>query len=155
MPGILYCANHPDRETLLKCSKCGQPICPQCGVRTPVGTRCRECAAVQRLPTFQISPLIALRGFGAGMAAAVAASLLLGAIPILRGFSLWLSPVAGLAIGEAISLAVNHKRGRALQVIAVVGVVLGTWLGNMLLGGYGLNLFYIVLASVFAVIRLR
>ncbi len=89
------------------------------------------------------------------MAAAVAASLLLGAIPILRGFSLWLSPVAGLAIGEAISLAVNHKRGRALQVIAVVGVVLGTWLGNMLLGGYGLNLFYIVLASVFAVIRLR
>ena len=155
MPGILYCANHPDRETLLKCSKCGQPICPQCGVRTPVGIRCRECAAVQRLPTFQISSLIALRGFGAGMAAAVAASLLLGAIPILRGFSLWLSPVAGLAIGEAISLAVNHKRGRALQVIAVVGVVLGTWLGNMLLGGYGLNLFYIVLASVFAVIRLR
>lgn len=159
MPGVLYCANHPDRETLLKCNKCGQPICPQCGVRTPVGIRCRECAAVERLPTFQISPLIALRGFGAGMAAAVAASLLLGAIPILRGFLLWLSPVAGLAIGEAISLAANRKRGRALQVIAVAGVVLGTLLGNLLgnllLGGYGINLFYVVLASVFAVIRLR
>jgi hypothetical protein len=89
------------------------------------------------------------------MAAAVAASLLLGAIPILRVFMLWLSPVAGLAIGEAISLAANRKRGRALQVIAVAGVVLGTLLGNLLLGGYGLNLFYVVLASVFAVIRLR
>jgi hypothetical protein len=122
LPGALYCTNHPERETVLRCSKCSQPICPQCGVRTPVGVRCRECADVQRLPTFQVSSLIALRGFGAGLAVAMVASLVVGAL--LRGFSLWLSPVAGLAVGEGISLATNRRRGRALQVIAVVAVVL-------------------------------
>lgn len=159
MPEVLYCANHPDRETVLRCSKCDKPICPQCGIPTPVGIRCRDCAAVQRLPTFQVSPVMALRGLGAGIAAAIAASFLLGAIPILRSFSLWLSPVAGLAIGEAISQATNHKRGRLLQVIAVGCAVAGTLLGSFLLaatlGGYGVGFFYIVLASVFAVVRLR
>jgi hypothetical protein len=102
---------------------------------------------------------MAMRGLGAGIAAAIAASFLLGAIPILRGFSLWLSPIAGLAIGEAISRATNHKRGRLLQVIAVGCAVAGTLLGSFLLaitlGGYGVGFFYIVLASVFAVVRLR
>ena len=38
-PESLTCANHPDRETLLRCNKCGKPICISCAVRTPVGYR--------------------------------------------------------------------------------------------------------------------
>lgn len=32
-------------ETRLRCSECQTPICPDCYVRTPVGLRCRACAA--------------------------------------------------------------------------------------------------------------
>src|SRR5215813_8342333 len=39
----LYCTIHPDRETTLRCNKCGRPMCAQCAVQTPVGYRCREC----------------------------------------------------------------------------------------------------------------
>ena len=39
----MYCVNHPDVETYLRCNKCGRPICPKCAVRTPVGYRCRDC----------------------------------------------------------------------------------------------------------------
>ena len=33
--GPVPCADHPDVETRLRCSRCGRPICPRCGVRTP------------------------------------------------------------------------------------------------------------------------
>ena len=44
----LHCANHPDRETMLRCNKCDKPICFQCAVRTPVGYRCKECVRAQQ-----------------------------------------------------------------------------------------------------------
>ena len=36
------CYKHPDRKTLLRCNKCGRPICPECAVQTPTGYRCKE-----------------------------------------------------------------------------------------------------------------
>ncbi|HYN88142.1 MAG TPA: tetratricopeptide repeat protein, partial [Ardenticatenaceae bacterium] len=42
---MLHCSVHPDRETMLRCNRCGRPMCPECAVRTPVGLRCRECVA--------------------------------------------------------------------------------------------------------------
>ena len=44
----LRCANHPDRETMLRCNRCDKPICYQCAVRTPVGQRCKECVRTQQ-----------------------------------------------------------------------------------------------------------
>ena len=44
----LHCANHPDRETMLRCNKCDKPICYECAVRTPVGYRCKECVREQQ-----------------------------------------------------------------------------------------------------------
>jgi membrane associated rhomboid family serine protease len=41
-----YCYRHPDRETLVSCSECGRPICPDCMVYAPVGIRCPEHAGV-------------------------------------------------------------------------------------------------------------
>ena len=51
----MRCEAHPDVETNLRCGKCDKPICPKCMVETPVGARCRECARINKLPTFQIS----------------------------------------------------------------------------------------------------
>src|ERR687891_651517 len=38
------CYRHPNRETNVKCSRCGRPICPDCMYDSPVGMRCPECA---------------------------------------------------------------------------------------------------------------
>jgi membrane associated rhomboid family serine protease len=38
------CYRHPKRETGVRCSNCGRPICPDCMTVTPVGMRCPECA---------------------------------------------------------------------------------------------------------------
>ena len=39
-----FCFRHPNRETLLRCSSCERPICPECMTSAPVGIRCPECA---------------------------------------------------------------------------------------------------------------
>jgi membrane associated rhomboid family serine protease len=38
------CYRHPNRETAVSCSNCGNPICPDCMTTTPVGMRCPDCA---------------------------------------------------------------------------------------------------------------
>ena len=38
------CYRHPGRETGVRCSNCGRPICPDCMTPTPVGMRCPECS---------------------------------------------------------------------------------------------------------------
>ena len=38
----MYCYRHPDRETMVSCSECGRPICPDCMVFAPVGIRCPD-----------------------------------------------------------------------------------------------------------------
>ena len=37
------CYRHPDRNTLLSCSRCGRPICSDCSVDAAVGQRCVDC----------------------------------------------------------------------------------------------------------------
>lgn len=37
------CYRHPDRHTLLKCSRCGRPICSACSIDAAVGQRCPSC----------------------------------------------------------------------------------------------------------------
>jgi membrane associated rhomboid family serine protease len=41
---MAVCYRHPDRETGVSCSNCGNPICPDCMTPTPVGMRCPNCA---------------------------------------------------------------------------------------------------------------
>lgn len=37
------CYRHPDRHTLLRCSRCERPICAACSIDASVGQRCPEC----------------------------------------------------------------------------------------------------------------
>src|SRR5918996_4707298 len=41
---MAVCYRHPNRETGVSCSNCGNPICPDCMTATPVGMRCPDCA---------------------------------------------------------------------------------------------------------------
>ena len=116
----LYCARHPNVETLLRCGRCETPICPRCMVSTPVGMRCRDCAQVRRPPMYDVS------GRWLWQALAAAVSLILG----FAGRSIFLLAIlyllAGVAIAEILSAAANRKRGPRLQLMAAVVTVLVT-----------------------------
>jgi Zn-dependent protease len=44
----LTCPRHPGVETLLSCTRCDRPACPDCLVQSPVGSQCAECVGSQR-----------------------------------------------------------------------------------------------------------
>ena len=122
----MQCAAHPSVETELACGKCGKPICPRCLYHSPVGARCRECANIRRLPTYQISTAYLLRG----LAAALATGAVLGAVwgvllpfGVSFFFGLLLGLGLGYGVGEAVSAAANRKAGPPLQALAAAGVV--------------------------------
>jgi len=41
------CYRHPDRHTLLRCSRCERPICASCSIDAQVGQRCPECVRAE------------------------------------------------------------------------------------------------------------
>lgn len=129
----MKCAAHPDVETLLSCGKCGKPICPRCMVMTDVGARCKECAELKRLPTYNID----VRQY---FIAVVLAAVLAFVLGLAWGFLKFRIPFiglilglgVGLATGEVISLALNRKKGIGLIVIAAISVIAANLWSNML-----------------------
>ncbi len=118
----LYCANHPTVETLLRCNKCGKPICTRCGIRTPVGVRCRECAQLRRPPMYAVGPLHYL------LAAAVAlpVSFLAGLVMQQIGwfFAFFIGGAVGGLIGEVVYRA-TRKRGTGLAWVVSGCILIG------------------------------
>jgi len=45
---VPHCRNHPERETWIRCTRCQEPICPECMVPAPVGFQCPQCVAGHR-----------------------------------------------------------------------------------------------------------
>lgn len=159
----MQCARHPDVETGLTCGRCGTPICPRCMVQTDVGGRCPDCAPSRKLPQFDVSPVMMLRG----IASAAIAGAIVGALwgYLLPGgfgfFGIFIGLGIGWAVSEPVSLATNRKRGTSLQVIAALGVVLAFFVRNFVdegeliqrgdLGGY----IALIVGAVVAINRLR
>ncbi|MDZ4277860.1 MAG: hypothetical protein U1B78_01845 [Dehalococcoidia bacterium] len=132
----MQCATHPSVETELACGKCGKPICPRCLHHTPVGARCRQCANIRRLPTYQISAGYLARGAGAAAGAGAVLGVVWGVLlPFGPAFFLGLLVGLGLgyAIGEAVSMATNRKAGPPLQAVAAGGVVVAYLVRSALL----------------------
>lgn len=129
-PETLYCANHPETETLLRCNRCGKPICLKCAVLTDVGYRCKDCIRnVQNsyYNAFTGDNLIAL--VVSTVVTAIAAplvTLLLGMI-WLWGFLLafMLGGSAGGILAQIIRTAIGKRRGRQIRWFALAGIVLG------------------------------
>jgi hypothetical protein len=132
----LRCATHPETETYLRCGRCGTPICPRCLVYTPVGTRCRTCARLRRLPTYEVNAAMHLRAAAVGLALALGFGILWGlATRFGLGagfFTLWIVLFLGFGCGELIALAVNRKRGPGLMAIAAASVVLAFSISRLL-----------------------
>jgi hypothetical protein len=123
--GTLVCANHPNRETTLRCNRCEKPICAQCAIQTPVGYRCRECVKGQQ-KTYDNSTTYDLP-----IAAMISLVCIGGATAVLDFLGFWglfVAPVAGGGIAEIVRWAVRRRRSRLLPVAAVAGGVLGVLL---------------------------
>ena len=119
----LYCINHPQRETALRCNRCGAPVCTSCIVRTPVGFRCRECIKAQQAGFYSARwydlPVAILLSLALSVPAAVMA--------IVAGwwFAMILSPIAGGLIGGIVHRVLGRRRGRWTWLAVVLGIVVG------------------------------
>ena len=126
--GEVPCSYHPDVMTRLRCSRCGKPICPKCGVRTPVGMRCPDCAGVRGLPTYRTESSTLVKSILGGFIVAFLVGGLLGYLP---DWNFYLTLVLGFGIAESMARLSNEKRGLDLMIagwIAVaVGLVVSRW----------------------------
>jgi len=128
-PGPWPCAADPRVETYLRCGRCEKPICPRCMIQTPVGSRCRDCAQLRKLPMFVLSPLDYLKAIGAalggGIGGAIVLTLVLDLVPFAGFLRFFIMAGLGYVVGEAVSRATGNKQGNVLGVIAALGVPVG------------------------------
>jgi hypothetical protein len=122
-PGVYYCANHAKVQTGLRCNQCGKPICARCAKLTPIGYRCKECISGQQR-VFDTSQWYdyPVAFFTAGILS------LLGSIvaSMIGFFILFLAPIIGVGIAEAIRFLTRRRRSKTLFQFAAIGTVLGS-----------------------------
>lgn len=119
----LYCYNHPQRETMLRCNRCERPICNSCAVLTPTGYRCVECVRGQQKIFNTARPL----DYVLAVVVAFALSLLGSFIARFIGFFIFfVAPIVGIIIAEVVRLVVNRRRSRLLWQLATAAAVLGS-----------------------------
>lgn len=118
----MYCANHPNIETTLRCNNCEKPICAKCAVLTPTGYRCKECIRGQQ-KIFETAlwvdyPVIFF---------VVAILAYLGSLIAVRlgFFVILLAPIAGGGIAEIARLVTRRRRSKRLYILAAIAAVVG------------------------------
>lgn len=155
----LRCYRHPDRETMLRCSRCERPICPNCAKQTPTGYRCPECIRGQQkaFDTTQWSDYPVAFVLAGGLS--LAGSFVVG---VMGFFTIFLAPLAGVIIAEVVRWAVRKRRSPNLFRLAAAATALGALplLGIQLVGvlialsaGGGIgSIFGIIWSAVYAVL---
>jgi len=118
----VYCENHPNRETSLRCNRCNKPICTKCAVSTPTGYRCPQCIRGQQ-KTFNSAEWYdyPIAFFLALILSFIGSQL----VRFIGFFTILLAPVAGIVIAEAVRFAVRKRRSKRLYQVATIGVAAG------------------------------
>lgn len=142
----MVCANHPDRSTTLRCNRCEKPICTSCAVLTPVGYRCKECVKGQQAVFETATSLDYVLAF---VIAAVGSAMATALLNFIGFWGIFVAPVIGGALAEAIRYAVRRRRGFRLPMTAAIGAIVGVLLNLvvpvfnailMFTSGFGFNL---------------
>lgn len=127
---VLVCYRHPDRQTSLRCNRCGKPICTKCAELTPVGYRCPDCVREQQNKFYTGGNL----DYVIAVVVALPLSFIAGAVFTFiiagLGFFSWIisffaAPFTGGLIAEAVRRAVGRRRSRYLSTIVATCLVLG------------------------------
>lgn len=159
-PEQLFCVNHPNTPTALRCNRCGSPICPRCAVQTPVGYRCKSCVKNQQAVFYTAVWYDYVIAGVVTLVIAGLAQLILFFIPYII-VMLFVGPVVGGLVAEAVRLATGKRRGRYTWLV-VAGCLLLVSLPVLLLLVSGsamitvlVNALYLALAVGTASTRLR
>lgn len=88
----------------------------------PVGFRCKNCGTLANDPLRTISPVQALLGVAVSFGLGLVAAFIAGRIGF---FSIIVSFIAGGFIAEAVTRAIGWKRGMAILVILLGGIIAG------------------------------
>jgi hypothetical protein len=121
----VYCINHPSTETLLRCYRCGNPVCIKCVRRTPVGLLCRSCLSNQQSGYYTATPLDYALVLIVGSVLSFVAGAIAGVLGFLWFVAIFYGPAAGGVIAEVIRFVIGKRRGRYIGVLAAALVVLG------------------------------
>jgi len=128
MDDTTYCEVHPDRETSLRCNKCGRLMCVQCAVRTPVGYRCRECVRGHEDKFFNANSTDQIIAFTTSAVLAGVATAIMHSVGFIL-FALILGLPAGGIIAEAALRVIKRRRGRYSGYVAAAGAAVGALVG--------------------------
>lgn len=151
--GQVPCSYHPHILTGLRCTRCGKPICPLDAVRTPVGLRCPDCAGVRSMGTIPTDSTVLVKSALGGIAVAIAVAILWRFAP---GWQFYLSLALGFGVAETIANLSGNKRGRDLQLVALLAITIGFLLSRYLLAQrYGISFDQIRDFSTFVSRRLQ
>ncbi len=115
-----YCFYHPNIPTELRCNKCGKYICVRDAVRTPVGYRCKSCVKEQQDIFYNATPLDYVLTAVITCPIAFIAALI---VPNLSIFIIFIGPVIGIIVAEAIRLATGKRRGRYMWLVALICLI--------------------------------
>jgi hypothetical protein len=122
-PTSLYCSNHPDVETSLRCNNCNKPVCPKCVVRTPTGYRCKQCVQGQQ----KVFETANWYDYPVAFFTAALLSFLGSWLVSYMGFiTLFVAPIAGTIIGEIVRWLIRRRRSKLLFQIAAGAAALGS-----------------------------
>jgi hypothetical protein len=118
---VQTCINHPDTETRISCSSCGDPICTRCMRTAAVGQKCPRCARSPRSAWALGKPQHYVRAVGCGLLAAVAGGVVYAQLlTAVRFGSLILAGLLGFLIGRVVRWG---ARGQAQQPF--LGIAMG------------------------------
>jgi hypothetical protein len=119
---VQTCVNHPDTETRLSCSACGDPICTRCVRTAAVGQKCPSCARTPRSARALGKPQHYVRAIGAGLLAAVAGGIVYAQLlALVRIGSLILAGVLGFGLGRVVRWG---TRGQSQQPFLGIAMAL-------------------------------
>jgi hypothetical protein len=163
----LFCTNHPETETTLRCNRCGKPVCVKCVELTEVGYRCKECIRAQQNVFFTAETkdyfVLAIVSFVLAAVATPVIELLLGMLGLFFGIILavFLGPAVGGAAATIIRRSVGRRRGRYMGLVGVVAIILGVGFGLVAasLVGMRINLIplavflFLSLSTIYATLR--
>ncbi|MBN4064707.1 hypothetical protein JYU04_03120 [Dehalococcoides mccartyi] len=132
------CLRHPDTISNLGCSRCGDLICPECMVQSPVGARCPDCATIGQSPIFrststELSTAIALSAAGAvGFGVAFGIFVwIMWKLPLNFAIgnvaAAFVMALAGALVGDYVRKVGKNKLDARLRIVAAV-TMLAIWI---------------------------
>jgi hypothetical protein len=154
----MFCVNHPNVATGLRCNRCGNPICIRCAVRTPVGYRCKSCVKNQQAVFYTATPTDYVVAAIITLPVAVIGQFF---GPMLWFFVVFAGPIVGGLVAELVYRANGKRRGQYTWLVVGACIVIGALpaIGIALLTFSPINLalhgIYLVLTAGAAVARLR